>query len=123
MQGCSKFVTHMERAVIASRPGFLHLELPEEHDLQEAPEISSPSVEPEKMEGILTDREMRRRERANLMAVLQRTRWKIYGTGGAAELLGVKPTTLASRIKKLGLQRPASTPPPTRPARHYSPWS
>ena len=30
---------------------------------------------------------------------------KIYGTGGAAELLGVKPTTLVSRIQKMGLKK------------------
>jgi transcriptional regulator with GAF, ATPase, and Fis domain len=37
---------------------------------------------------------------------LTRTDWKIHGPGGTAELLGVKPTTLISRIKKLGLKRP-----------------
>ncbi len=55
----------------------------------------------------LTDAEMRRRERENLFAVLQRTGWKIKGVDGAAELLGIKPTTLISRIEKMGLKRPA----------------
>jgi DNA-binding NtrC family response regulator len=55
----------------------------------------------------LTDAEMRRRERENLFAVLQKTGWKIKGVDGAAELLGVKPTTLLSRIEKMGLKRPA----------------
>ena len=41
----------------------------------------------------------------NLLVVLEKTRWKIKGPDGAAELLGVKPTTLLSRIKKMGLQR------------------
>jgi hypothetical protein len=36
-----------------------------------------------------------------------RTRPKIKGVGEAAELLGVKPTTLSSRIEKMGLKRPA----------------
>jgi transcriptional regulator with GAF, ATPase, and Fis domain len=49
---------------------------------------------------------MRRRERENLFVVLQRTSWKIKGVDGAAELLGLKPTTLISRIEKLGLKRP-----------------
>ena len=53
----------------------------------------------------LTDAEMRRRERENLFAVLQKTGWKIKGVDGAAELLGVKPTTLISRIEKMGLKR------------------
>src|SRR6266403_404589 len=55
----------------------------------------------------LTDAEMRRRERENLFAVLQKTGWKIKGVDGAAELLGLKPTTLISRIEKMGLKPPA----------------
>jgi transcriptional regulator with GAF, ATPase, and Fis domain len=41
------------------------------------------------------------------LAVLEKSAWRIKGENGAAELLGVKPTTLISRIKKLGLRRPA----------------
>jgi transcriptional regulator with GAF, ATPase, and Fis domain len=54
----------------------------------------------------LTDAEFRRRERENLFIVLQKTRWKIKGADGAAELLGIKPTTLISRIESMGLMRP-----------------
>jgi hypothetical protein len=49
---------------------------------------------------ILTHAEMKNSERENLIAALQATNYRI-GAGGAAELLGVKPTTLASRIKAL----------------------
>lgn len=49
---------------------------------------------------------MLRRKRANLIAVLDQAGWKIKGPDGAAELLGVKPTTLLSRMKKMGLKRP-----------------
>ena len=52
----------------------------------------------------LTEPEIQRRERENLWMVLQKTGWKIKGADGAAELLGVKPTTLISRIKKMGLK-------------------
>jgi transcriptional regulator with AAA-type ATPase domain len=45
-------------------------------------------------------------ERQHIAAALQQTGWRIRGADGAARLLGVKPTTLESRIKKLGLQRP-----------------
>jgi len=38
--------------------------------------------------------------------VLQKTHWRIRGQGGAAELLGLKPTTLEARLKKLGIRRP-----------------
>jgi len=45
-------------------------------------------------------------ERAQILAALDQTGWRIRGPAGAAALLGLKPTTLESRIKKLGLQRP-----------------
>lgn len=40
-----------------------------------------------------------------IVGALQRARGKLYGTDGAAHLLGIKPTTLASRMKKLGIDR------------------
>jgi hypothetical protein len=49
---------------------------------------------------------MQRLKRENLFAVLEKTGWKIKGIHGAAELLGVKPTTLVSRIEKMGLEAP-----------------
>lgn len=50
--------------------------------------------------------EMKRRESDNILAALQQAGWKVYGPGGAAELLELKPTTLASQIKKFGIQKP-----------------
>jgi transcriptional regulator with GAF, ATPase, and Fis domain len=50
---------------------------------------------------VFTDREWRQRERANLMNALKRSQGRIYGLGGAADLLGVKPTTLTSRLRAL----------------------
>jgi transcriptional regulator with GAF, ATPase, and Fis domain len=44
-------------------------------------------------------------ERAHILQVLNRTRWRIRGKGGAAEILGLKPTTLEARMKKLALLR------------------
>jgi len=49
---------------------------------------------------VLTEEDMRLREKANIEKALQTTDWKIYGTGGAAELLGLKPTNLLSGLKK-----------------------
>lgn len=54
----------------------------------------------------LTEAEPQRRERENLLLVLEAANWKIKGPGGAAELLGVKPTTLLSRMDKWGLKKP-----------------
>jgi transcriptional regulator with GAF, ATPase, and Fis domain len=52
---------------------------------------------------VIRDAEWRRRERQNLRAALELAKGRIYGPDGAAELLGIKPTTLISRLKGLGL--------------------
>ena len=92
----------IERAVISSRCGSVKFDLP-------VPQINGASIKtPVKKPGetpgdILTEEDMRLREKANIQAALKRTDWKIYGQDGAAELLGIKPTTLLSRIKKMGI--------------------
>ncbi|MDA8870329.1 sigma 54-interacting transcriptional regulator [Rhizobiaceae bacterium] len=48
---------------------------------------------------LLTDRELRRIERDNLLATLRAANGRISGEGGAANLLGLRPTTLRSRLK------------------------
>jgi transcriptional regulator with GAF, ATPase, and Fis domain len=45
-------------------------------------------------------------EREHIVQALERSGWKVSGPGGAAEALSLKPTTLESRMKKLGIQRP-----------------
>ena len=52
---------------------------------------------------VMPDQEMRRRERENLKRALESCNGRIYGPSGAAALLGVKPTTLVSRIKRMRL--------------------
>ena len=52
---------------------------------------------------VMTSAELRDHERANILAALEACNGKLLGRGGAAELLDIKPTTLASRIKALGL--------------------
>ena len=47
-------------------------------------------------------------QRAHIVRVLEECGWKVRGKGGAAERLGLKRTTLQSRMKKLGIQRPSS---------------
>ncbi|WP_268123288.1 sigma 54-interacting transcriptional regulator [Roseivirga pacifica] len=44
-------------------------------------------------------------EKRYIMDVLQRTAWRVSGEKGAAKILGMKPTTLESRMKKLGIKR------------------
>ena len=44
-------------------------------------------------------------ERAHILAVLEACQWRIKGAGQAAERLGLHPSTLYSRMKKLGIAR------------------
>ncbi len=55
--------------------------------------------------GALTRDELKRLERVGIEDALRRAKGKIYGPGGAAELLGMKGTTLASRIAALGIEK------------------
>jgi formate hydrogenlyase transcriptional activator len=45
-------------------------------------------------------------ERKHMLEALEMTRWRVRGQGGAAQILGLKPTTLESRMAKLGIRRP-----------------
>jgi DNA-binding NtrC family response regulator len=96
----------IERAVLFAQGGPLVFDVPgtgTSVDLTSLEPRNVVQTEPE----FLTESEMRRRERENVFAVLQKAGWKVKGVNGAAELLGVKPTTLFARIGKLGLKRPA----------------
>ncbi|MDF2694726.1 MAG: Fis family transcriptional regulator [Labilithrix sp.] len=98
----------IERAVILGRGGEMRLDqvLGHRGEQQHSQRRSSvpPPAPPQVQEEIVNDQEWRRRERANLIAALTRTSGRIYGTGGAAELLGVKPSTLQSRLRALGIR-------------------
>ncbi len=50
-------------------------------------------------------------EREHILAVLQQKGWRVSGPKGAASLLGLKPTTLEARMKKLGIERPPTGAP------------
>jgi transcriptional regulator with GAF, ATPase, and Fis domain len=96
----------IERGVILARGGALDFELPIASQPARNPSAvrADDAPEPE----FLTEAELQRRERDTLLLVLQKADWKIKGPDGAAELLGVKPTTLLSRMSKWGLKKPAS---------------
>jgi transcriptional regulator with GAF, ATPase, and Fis domain len=87
----------IQRAVILSKGGRLRLDIA----LADLPATAASASDSDMTDVILTDREWRERERANLMKALQRADGRIYGQGGAAELLGINPTTLASRLRAL----------------------
>ena len=46
-------------------------------------------------------------ERGYIEKILNATHWKVSGPNGAASILGLKPTTLISRMKKLGIEKPS----------------
>ena len=95
----------IERAVIRSRKGPLHFDLPE-RSTEVKPATISPQISLEVDDHLLTYQELEELERRNVLAVLQRFRWKISGPGGAAEFLGVHPATLSSRLRAMGIRRP-----------------
>ena len=55
---------------------------------------------------IFTSQEWVKMEKENILRALRKTNWKISGEKGAAVLLGLRPTTLTSKIKALGIIRP-----------------
>jgi formate hydrogenlyase transcriptional activator len=80
----------IERALILATDSKLRVEIPNGANSKSAP--SSTLVE---------------LERKYFLSILDKTGWRVRGKNGAAEILGLKPTTLASRMAKLGIRRPA----------------
>jgi formate hydrogenlyase transcriptional activator len=82
----------IERAVILSRGPALHVPLPEDR-LSGDLSVASPVT-------------LEAAERDHILRALRDTNWVIAGTNGAAARLGMKRTTLQSRMNKLGVFRP-----------------
>jgi PAS domain S-box-containing protein len=80
----------IEQAMIISKDDVLNVRVPALSDLITEPEIKLVDV-----------------ERKHILKILQNTGWRIKGQNGAAELLGLHPATLYSKMKRLGIQRPA----------------
>ena len=94
----------IERGLILSGRQGLAFDIPQSRDGHtSAPHQETTASLREQI--VVPEGEMRQRERDNTLAALQQADWKIYGKGGAAELLDIKPTTLVARIKKMGIQR------------------
>jgi transcriptional regulator with GAF, ATPase, and Fis domain len=79
----------IEHAMILSKGKTLHVEVPGR--------ASS--------ETIVSTGNLEDMERNHIVAVLDKTGWRLAGQGGAAEILGLKRTTLQAKIKKLGIKR------------------
>jgi transcriptional regulator with GAF, ATPase, and Fis domain len=85
----------IERAAIISQGD--HLDLSDWLKRPAAPAAAGPAGGP------LTLDEVQRR---HILEVLEQTRWRVSGPKGAATMLGMRPSTLVSRMKKLGIARP-----------------
>ncbi len=103
----------IERAVILARGAALDFDLP---ITGQSTPLARPSAQSDSSAGspaqpkFLTEVELQRFVRDNLLLVLEAANWKISGPDSAAELLGVKPTTLLSRMDKWGLKKPERGP-------------
>ncbi len=90
----------IERSAILAGGGRPRLDLPD-YTMPIGPEPPRPAIAP--AESVLTEAQRRDRDRSNILAALAASANRVSGPSGAAALLGMKPTTLASRIKALGI--------------------
>jgi transcriptional regulator with GAF, ATPase, and Fis domain len=98
----------IERAVILSRGKVLRLDLAMSDILNAHPagDHDSDVHHPSEKTSLLTESEMRELERRNTVLALEMAQWRVSGPNGAAKLLGIRPTTLADRMKKLQIGKP-----------------
>jgi transcriptional regulator with GAF, ATPase, and Fis domain len=96
----------IERAVITTTSGTLRFDLPDLMSSDHRSTLSDDPGEQATKGHILTENEIKELERENTRRALIHTGGKIYGSGGAAEALGIRPTTLIARIKKMRLKKP-----------------
>jgi len=95
----------IERAVILSQGKVLRLDLAMT-DILDSGGTSERSVSGNGNVAVMTDGQIRELEHKNMLAALRMTDWRVSGPNGAAQVLGIKPTTFTDRMKKYGLSRP-----------------
>ena len=94
----------IERAIISARDGQINLN-------RALPGAANPVLPGKLQKGhedlrrILTVRELQELERENILLALNTAEWRVAGANGAAAILEMKPTTLSSRIKALGIKK------------------
>jgi transcriptional regulator with GAF, ATPase, and Fis domain len=99
----------IERAIILSNDARLHFDLDRvlggeiSGARPEALSVNDADADVE-VHAVRTDAEMRASERENLRAALEQAGGRVSGPGGVADLLGLRPTTVASRLQRLGLK-------------------
>jgi DNA-binding NtrC family response regulator len=99
----------IERAVILGRGNSLPLDLrgpghrTASPSLDVAGQMAGSRPVPDAATNVMTVEQLRELEMSNYRAALRQAGGRIYGADGAAALLGIPPTTLASRLKSLGI--------------------
>ena len=83
----------VERAVILTRGNVLHLDEPLDVETTETAPMAHVKHTLEEV------------ERRHIVRTLRDVNWKVSGDGGAAEVLGLNPSTLRARMRKLGIKR------------------
>jgi transcriptional regulator with GAF, ATPase, and Fis domain len=96
----------IERAAITSQGRALQFVLPNSERPGNSQQAIPFGLESNDEWVVVPESEMRLWERKNIIAALKQSNWKIFGPEGAAQLLGIKPTTLSSRIKKMKIRKP-----------------
>ncbi len=91
----------IERAMIESRGKTLIVKLPARHSTRISHALTMEELECE-----------------HIKDILKKTNWRIRGANGAAEILGLNPSTLYARMKKLGVERPRAHPYPDEPSKY-----
>ena len=95
----------IERAVILSTGKVLRLDLSMPGLKVDIDAIADTSIASNE---VLTEKDMQDFQKNNIEKALEQSNWKVSGIGGAAELLGVRPTTLADRIRTLKIRKPVA---------------
>ncbi|MCH9638382.1 MAG: sigma 54-interacting transcriptional regulator [Betaproteobacteria bacterium] len=95
----------IERAVILTKGNRLRLDIamPNDKETMNSSNSSAPVAADDG--AFVSDAIFREKEKENLVSVLRYTKWRISGTDGAAELLGIKPSTLTYRMKVFGIKQ------------------
>jgi formate hydrogenlyase transcriptional activator len=90
----------IERAMIVTQGPLLKVELPSVFGAANCSQPFYPDAKPP-----LSAMTLDESQRCQILTVLERTGWRVSGKNGAAAILGLKPTTLESRMAKLGIKR------------------
>jgi PAS domain S-box-containing protein len=99
----------IERAVILSQGDTLQLDI---RNVGDTGNYENTAVHGDDSAGpdFVTEKELKLQQRENMRRALEYAGWKISGKQGAAELLGLKPSTLADRMRSFGLEKPVDDP-------------